>query len=275
MSENVEIYVLDKQVRLLQPADGFRTSLDSVMLAAACPAQGRQRVLDMGCGVGGAAFCVLHRVPDCHVTGVDVQDCHVDLAQQNIELNNAEGRAAFMAADIRDYDVDAPDERFDHVICNPPYLEAGEYTPSPKEKKAKALGHHSSRHSEGAPRTEESRHEKRDPSLSLRMTETMTLDDWVGAGFRLLKPRGSLTMIHRADATGRIVQALGRRFGGIEIIPLWPRAGQPAKRVIVRALKDRRSPSKIHPGLVLHRPDGNYTPETDAILRGIACLVSS
>lgn len=149
MSENVEIYVLDKQVRLLQPADGFRTSLDSVMLAAACPAQGRQRVLDMGCGVGGAAFCVLHRVPDCHVTGVDVQDCHVDLAQQNIELNNAEGRAAFMAADIRDYDVDAPDERFDHVICNPPYLEAGEYTPSPKEKKAKALGHHSSRHSEG------------------------------------------------------------------------------------------------------------------------------
>lgn len=247
MSEDVEIYVLDKQVRLLQPADGFRTSLDSVMLAAACPVQGGQRVLDMGCGVGGAAFCVLHRVPDCHVTGVELQDCHVELAQQNISLNNAEERAAFMMGDIRDYGVAEPQERYDHVICNPPYLEAGEYTPSPHAKKAKALGHDEA---------------------------GLDIKDWVDAGFRLLKSRGSLTIIHRADAADRIVQSMGRRFGGIEIIPLWPRAGQPAKRVIIRALKDRRSPAKLHQGLVLHQDDGSYTPETDAILRGTACLVS-
>jgi tRNA1Val (adenine37-N6)-methyltransferase len=61
MSEPVEIFVLDKKVRLLQPAGGFRTSLDSVMLAAACPTGPGSRVLDMGCGVGGAAFFLFFR----------------------------------------------------------------------------------------------------------------------------------------------------------------------------------------------------------------------
>jgi len=74
-------------------------------------------------------------------------------------------------------------------------------------------------------------------------------------------------MIHRADFVDKIVQGLGKKFGQIEIIPLWPRAGDPARRVIVRALKDRRSPAKIHPGIILHNEDGSYTAAADWILR--------
>ena len=80
-------------------------------------------------------------------------------------------------------------------------------------------------------------------------------------------------MIHRADAVDKIVQGLGKKFGQVEIIPLWPRAGQPAKRVIVRARKDSRSPAILHPGLVVHNADGSYTPDADRILRGGAALV--
>lgn len=237
MSEAPEIHVLDHKVRLLQVADGFRTSLDSVFVAAACPAEDGERILDLGCGVGGAAFCLLWRLPKSHVTGVDIQQDHIDLARRNIALNGREGYAEFACADIRDYRTE---HRFDHVICNPPYLEADSYTPSLSERKATALGHHGS---------------------------DVTLQDWIEAGFHNLVSGGTLTMIHRADYTDRIIQAMGRKFGAVEIIPLWPRAGQEARRVIVRATKDRRTPCRLRAGIILHEKNGDYTDEADAVLR--------
>lgn len=236
-----EIHVLDHRVRLLQPTDGFRTSLDSVMLAAACPAQSGETLLDLGCGVGGAGFCVLVRVPGSHLTGVDIQPDHVDLAVQNIALNNMEGRAAFITGDIRSLNI----KEFNHVICNPPYLDAGTHTPSPSAPKATALYH---------------------------AEEDRSVKDWVDAGFRNLKNGGSFTIIHRADHTDKIIQSFGKKFGAIEIIPLWPRAGETAKRVIIRALKNRKTPAKIHAGLVLHNIDGSYTGQADQILRGGAAI---
>ena len=82
MIKHEEIYVLDKRVRLLQPEKGFRTAIDSVMLAAACPARGGTRVLDMGCGVGAAAFCLLDRMPGAFVCGIEIQSQYIELAQK-------------------------------------------------------------------------------------------------------------------------------------------------------------------------------------------------
>jgi tRNA1(Val) A37 N6-methylase TrmN6 len=241
MGKPVEIFVLNKKVRLLQPAQGFRTSLDSVMLAAACPAKDGDRVLDMGCGVGGAAFCLLWRVKDCFVTGIDNEQEYIDLANKNILLNNETERCEFGCKDIRAFTVSGPGQRFDHVICNPPYLDTGSHTRSPDKKRAAALGHED---------------------------EDMSVGDWIDAGFDLLKSGGSLTMIHRADMIDRIIHALGRKFGAVEIIPLWPHRDAAAKRIIVRARKDRRTPAALHPGLVLHGANGRYTKEADRILRG-------
>lgn len=238
MAQSPEIHVLDHKVRLLQAEKGFRTSLDSVFLAAACKAGAGSRILDMGCGVGGASFCLLWRVPQTHVTGVDIQRDHVELAQDNIRLNDMQGRAEFIYADILDY---RSEERFDHVICNPPYLEAGTYTPSPLDQKATALGHDGT---------------------------DIDLQDWLDAGFHNLKSGGSFTIIHRADMMDKIILGMGRRFGAIETIPLWPRTGDEARRVIIRAVKDRKTPARIHAGIVLHEDnDSTYTKAADAILR--------
>jgi tRNA1(Val) A37 N6-methylase TrmN6 len=235
MHEAPEIHVLNKQVRLLQPHGGFRTSLDSVMLAAACPAQSGDHLLDLGCGVGGAGFCVLFRVPDTKLTGVDIQEDHIDLARQNIDLNSMSGRAEFIAGDIHGFRQPA----FDHVICNPPYMESGTHTPSPTKAKATAHGH-----------------------------DETTLQDWLDAAFHNLKSGGSFTIIHRADQADKIISGLGKRFGAVEIIPLWPRRGVEAKRVIIRAVKDRKTPATLHAGLILHEANGDYTAETEKILRG-------
>lgn len=234
--EAEEIHVLNGRVRLLQPHGGFRTSLDSVMLAAACPAGQGDRVLDMGAGVGGAAFCLLARVPDCHVTGVEIQPGYHALAERNIPLNDAEGRIAFALGDVTTHD--APP--FDHAICNPPYLDNGDGTAAANAGRRAANAH----------------------------GDAENLKHWIDAAFRLVRSNGSLTMIHRADRLDRIVLGLGKRFGATEIIPLWPRTGDAAKRVIVRTVKDRRSPCRLHGGIVLHDADGAYTARADAILRG-------
>ena len=231
-----EIYVLDRKVRLLQPADGgFRTSLDSVMLAAACPASVGQRVLDAGCGVGGATLSLLWRVPGIILTGIDWEEFYVELARKNAELNNAE--IDFRIADIRTFEAVGA---YDHVMINPPYLEAGRHTPSPDPARAQANGHQEA---------------------------DLTLDDWIKAAHRMLKSHGTLTLIYPAHGLDKIILALGKKFGAVELIPLWPRQGVDAKRIIIRAVKDRQTAAKVLAGLVLHEKDGTYTLEADRILR--------
>ena len=86
---------LGGRVQLWQPKSGFRAGLDSVMLAAAVPARARDRVCDLGFGVGVASLCLAARVRQLHITGVEIDRDLADLAQANMARNGA--AAAFEA----------------------------------------------------------------------------------------------------------------------------------------------------------------------------------
>lgn len=246
MPEKDIIQVLNQRVSLQQIVGGFRTSMDSVMLAAACPAKEGQSLLDLGCGVGSVGLCVLERVGNTTLLGVDIQADHIELAKKNAALNGVEGRAEFFTADIRTLEM----EPCDHVVCNPPYLEDGAHLQSPSPARARAMGH---------------------------IERDIGIGDWITCAWRHIKGQGSLTMIHSAGQVDDILFALygtsgGKRFGGVEIIPLWPRAGVEAKRVIIRAWKHRKSPAILHAGLVMHEADGGYTRAAEAILRSVSSI---
>jgi tRNA1(Val) A37 N6-methylase TrmN6 len=231
------IHVLNKRLALMQAPDGFKTSIDAVLLAAACPAKAGERVLDMGCGVGSAGLCLARRASGVVLHGFDVQGAHAALATENAALNGLE--ATFETADVRDFDA-AP---FDHIICNPPYFDAGGHVRSPSEEKALAMGH----------------------------LET-SLQDWLDRANQLLKHGGTLTLIHRADMVDEIIKGLKNRFGRVEIFPLFPKDGQSAKRVIIRAVRNSKSPAILHQGLILHEADGGYSAAADKILRDMEPL---
>ncbi|MCC6597189.1 MAG: methyltransferase [Alphaproteobacteria bacterium] len=246
MTVNEPIYLLNRRLKLHQPADGFRTSIDAVLLAAFCPAKAGQSLLDMGCGTGAAGFCVLARVEGVSLHGVDIQGDHIALAQKNATLNDLQEVCMFTQAHIGDftrYKADGTNAPFDHIICNPPYNEAAAHTPSPSSAKALAMGH-----------------------------ADTDLADWVACANRNLKSGGSFTLIHKAAHIDKILQTLGPRFGAVEILPLYPHAGQEARRVIIRALKGRKTPARLFSGLILHTENGDYTPEAQDVLRDLAAL---
>ena len=60
-------------LRILQPQEGYRAGLDAVLLAAAAPvrASRKDRVLDVGAGVGVVGLAVAQRMHRAHVTLVE------------------------------------------------------------------------------------------------------------------------------------------------------------------------------------------------------------
>ena len=81
---------------------------------------------------------------------------------------------------------------------------------------------------------------------------------------------GFFTAIVRADRLAEALAALP--VEGVSVLPLWPRIGEPAKRVIVQVRKASHTPFALLPGLVLHKADGASTPEAEAVLRRGAAL---
>jgi tRNA1(Val) A37 N6-methylase TrmN6 len=98
------------------------------------------------------------------------------------------------------------------------------------------------------------------------------LDRWVRFLAHMAAPGGAVTLIHRAEALGELLAALEGRFGALEILPIHPRAGASAHRILIAGRKGSRAAPKLHPGLVLHGDGNGFRPEVEAILRDGAPL---
>jgi len=245
--------LLGGRVQLAQPAEGYRVAIDPVLLAATIAAAPGERVLDLGCGVGAAALCLAARLPEIEIAGLERQELLATLAVANARRNGVEARVTFIQGDLRAAppalapasfaSASFAPASFAQVMINPPFLSPGRHTPSAHPGKALADG-------EGEVR----------------------LEHWLAAAARWLQPRGRLTLIHRADRIDDLVAALRPRFGSLILYPLWPKAGRPARRLLLQARLGGRSPAVFAPGLVLHREDGRFTAEAEAVLRGGAGL---
>ena len=229
---------LDGRVKVAQPESGFRSGLDAVMLAAAVPAASGQTALELGAGSGTASLCLAARVCGVTVTGVERDEGLVALARDNAAANGV--NCKFVAADIFALPPELKRD-FDSVLANPPFHGEGQI--SPDEARAAAL------------------------------MDGGKLSDWLKLGLQRTVSGGFFTAILRADRLNEALAALPQR--GLCAFPLWPRAGENPKRVIVQARKGSGAPFALLPGLVLHRKDGSWTAEADAVLRRGGALALS
>jgi tRNA1(Val) A37 N6-methylase TrmN6 len=238
-----EDLLLGGRLRLRQPASGYRVAIDPIFLAAAVPAGPADAILDVGSGVGAASLCLAARVPGCRITGVEMQRDLVRLAGDNIVLNDLTARLSVMRGDLLALPPRLAPGAFDHVMANPPFLAAGSATAPGDAGKAAA-----------------------------NLEGEANLAAWVRVALAMVRARGSLTFIHRADRLDALLALLAGKAGEITLYPLWPGEGKPAKRIIVRARKGIASPTRLLPGMVLHEADGRYTAAADSVLRDAAAL---
>lgn len=250
--EVTEDAFLGGALALLQPRRGYRAGIDAVLLAAAAPLneEHAERVLDAGAGVGVVGLSIARRVGTAQVALVESEPRLAALARENVARNGLADRVSVTEADVTGAASEltavglAPDS-FDHVVANPPF------------------------HVEGRGRR---------PMHAIKAAaHAMPADSlarWMQFLTRVARPGGTLTIVHRPDALADLLKFLDGRFGELKVMPLHPRAGEPAVRIIVQGKKGSRAPLTLLAGVVLHEEDGHsFRPEVARILRHGAPLL--
>lgn len=225
--------LLGGRVQYSQARDGYRTGLEPVLLAAACPARPGERVLDLGTGAGAALLCLAARVPQLTGLGIELDPATAEIARRNLVANG------WTNLEIKQGDVSegVTESVFDHAITNPPWHDPAATPPPGAERRRAKQG---------------------TPGL---------IATWAAVAARALRPRGTLTLIVPAALFAETCVALAvAGLGAPALFPLWPREGEAARLILMQARQHARGPARILPGGVLHAERG-WTAWADSVLR--------
>jgi tRNA1Val (adenine37-N6)-methyltransferase len=232
-------WLLGGRVRHAQLPHGHRTGIEPVLLAASIPARPGARVLEGGTGSGAALLCLAARVGGIAGVGIERDPALAALARANLAANGI-ATVAVLQADIAGA---RPEGVFDHAFANPPWHDAAGTASPDAGREAARRG---------------------TPGL---------LALWAARLAAALRHRGTLSFVLAAAMLPEALAALAAAgCGSPAVLPLWPRAGRPARLLLLRGIKGGRGPCTVLPGLVLHAADGGYTPQAEAILRAAAPL---
>lgn len=235
---------------LLQPKRGHRVGTDAALLVAAADAR-QGRIVDVGAGVGAVGLALAQLAPLASVDLVEIDPELAQLAESNAARNGLQARTRVLRLDARDprerHAAGLADGSAAWVVTNPPFFEAKAVRASPDEGKARAH--------------------------VLPQAEAGTaLGGWVQASLAMLAPGGRFVMIHRPDALGAILAAIGSRLGAVALLPVHPTVGASAHRLLVCGVKGSKAPLRVAPALILHGADGRLTAEANALHRGQALI---
>lgn len=250
LGEIAEDRLLDGRLILNQPRKGHRAGTDAILLAAALPELGTGPLLDVGAGVGTIGLAAALLQPGLSVALVERDPDIAALARLNVAANGLGGRAQVIEADIEApaaslAELGLRQASFACVAMNPPFYAAGETRVSPVAYRRAA-----------------------------HVVEG-ELENWFRAARRLLKPGGTIAIIHRAEALPQILSGLQKGFGGVLVKPIQALPDRAAIRVVVRATLNSKKPAALLPALVLNRPEGGMSELSEALHRGRARLSMS
>ncbi len=242
---------LGGRVTLVQPRAGHRAGLDAALLQALVPADAKGTVVDLGAGVGSVGFSVAARAPGISVIGIERDAGLVACSDEARQLQQNNPFAQRVR--VIEGDVAAPNAwrgraglkqaAAAFVLMNPPFDSEERVRPSPDALRSAA-----------------------------HVAPAGLLRSWCKTADTLLKPGGTLGLIHRPEALSEILEALTSRFGSLRIRPVHPFEGEPAGRILLTARKGKRAPLVLLPGLILHKAGGAWTDAADALLSGRAEL---
>ncbi len=232
-------YTIDSigNIKICQPKEGYRFSVDALILAHFINLKRIKTIVDVGAGTGIIGIVLAKKYPEAKVTMIEIQPDISELAKESLRINKMENRIRVLCSDAKEFN----ETGFDLIVSNPPFRRAGTGRISPKEIKALA------------------RHE-----ISLTITDIAKI------GQRVLRNRGRLCMIHLPERLTEIVRVMSRH--GLEIKRLrfvHSKSDSEAKMVLVEAVKGGRVAVKVDPPLFIYQINehAKYTEEMERIYR--------
>lgn len=236
---------------LVQPQRGHRAGMDGLVLAAAVPDGFSGQVTDLGAGSGVAALAVLSRCPGARAVLTEREPEMAQAARLTVEHpSNTEfaARANVIEADVElvgkaRADAGLLDRSADFVLMNPPF------------------------------NAQDDRATSDDLRRSAHVLHDGLLAAWVRSATAIAKPGAGVAIIARPQSLPELLTLLERRAGGVTIVPIHPKADEPAIRILLRGWKGSRAAMSLQPPLVLHEgPTNQLTERAEAIINGRAAL---
>jgi len=210
-------------LKISQPENGYRFSMDPLVLVSQIKLEGITRVLEIGCGCGIISLLLARRSPLLSITGIEIQKELYEYAIQNVRDNQYSTQINVRHADINKIALTDLTSEFDLLVSNPPYKKKNTGRLNPNSQKAIA------------------RHEV-----------CLNLDQLFYAANRMLHENGKIALIYPADRQSDLETAMDvHGFWSESIQMVHTHQNSPAKRIILSASKNKVHPCIFHPPIYL------------------------
>lgn len=220
MEKNINITTFDDKIKIYQLIDGFRFSVDPIILVDFFEGDSEKRILDIGSGSGIIPILLAKRKNMKNITGIEIQKDSLDIFKKNVFENNLEKNIEIIYGDVKEYDKS---NFYDYIISNPPYMSLDGKKISENENK------------------KISRHE-----IMLNLSEL------IRNAKRLLKPRGELFLVHRSFRLPEIIKEMEKNNFSLKKIKLvYFDRNKNSNLVLVQASKGRKNKLEVLPPLFL------------------------
>ena len=224
-------------IHLIQKKDGFRFGVDAVLLANFANVKNNSRVIDMCTGTGIVPFILVGKTKASSITGLEVQEEMVEMANRSIKINELEDKMDFICGDLTNLQLLKSIKKADVVTVNPPYKLASSGIINPSDKNAIA------------------RHEI-----------LCTLEDVIVAARILLKDNGRFYMVHRPERLADIFCLMRKhRIEPKRVKMVHPNTTREPNIVLVEGQRDGGKFMRWEAPLYVYNDNGQYSDEIEKI----------
>ena len=225
------------RIKVWQNLNGYRFSIDAVLLAGYAAPRAEDKVIDLGTGCAIVPMILAYRNPTIFVYGIEVQEQLAEIACLNIKENKMDNRVKIICRDMKTLKFDLFSGPVDLVVSNPPYRKSESGRINPNMQRAVA------------------RHELK-----------ATLTDVVQTAGRMLSISGRFIIVYPAERISDLL--INMRSYNLEpkkIRMVHSRRNTEAKLILVEGVKGGRPGIKIAPPLFIYRANGSCTKEVKEI----------
>ncbi len=224
--------ILRGKVTVIQLKKGFRYGFEAVFLASFVNGYLKKfkkkkiSLADVGSGVGTISLIIAYLNDEIDITAIENNDNYLELANENIVINNFQKKINVTKGDIFNIDNHLIN-RFDIVVTNPPFYG------KQQKKSENALDDYAKR--------------------------IINYESWIENSLKLLKEKGMIFLIFPTGLLEKSLKILSKKTGSFKIFPIWSNQKESSKRLILLAKKGGASPTELMSGVRLLTKQGKAT----------------